>query len=92
MGIGDQTVPKRMRAFGEAFYGRSQAYDQALDAGGEALALAIGKNILNGMKPEQASRLAAYARAVETDLAGADEAALLRGSFAFPPPQETMAP
>jgi len=30
MGVGDQTVPKRMRAFGEAFYGRVQAYDQAM--------------------------------------------------------------
>lgn len=48
MGVGDQTVPKRMRAFGEAFYGRVQAYDQAMDAGGEALAAAICKNILNG--------------------------------------------
>src|SRR5215470_13488019 len=33
MGIGDQTVPKRMRAFGEAFYGRARAYDQAMDEG-----------------------------------------------------------
>ena len=54
MGIGDQTVPKRMRAFGEAFYGRVQAYDQATEAGGEALAAAICKNILNGTGLDQA--------------------------------------
>src|ERR1700761_7185203 len=41
MGVGDQTVPKRMRAFGEAFYGRTRAYDQAVDEGIEALASAI---------------------------------------------------
>ncbi len=92
MGIGDQTVPKRMQAFGEAFYGRTMAYDQAVDAGGEALASAIGRNILNGTEPGQASRLAAYALAVEAGLARADEATLLRGSFAFPSPLgETMA-
>ena len=63
MGVGDQTVPKRMRAFGEAFYGRAQAYDQAMDAGSEALASAICKNIFDGAKLGQARRLAAYARA-----------------------------
>ena len=85
MGIGDQTVPKRMRAFGEAFYGRVQAYDQAVEAGGEALAEAICKNILNGTGLDQAKRLAAYARASEADLGRADEAALLRAAFRFPP-------
>ena len=85
MGIGDQTVPKRMRAFGEAFYGRVQAYDQAMEAGGEALAAAICKNILNGTGMDHARRLAAYARAAETDLGRADEAALLGASFKFPP-------
>ena len=30
MGVGDLTVPKRMQAFGEAFYGRAAAYDLAL--------------------------------------------------------------
>ncbi|MDA9530399.1 ubiquinol-cytochrome C chaperone family protein [Bradyrhizobium sp. CCBAU 25338] len=85
MGVGDQTVPKRMRAFGEAFYGRVQAYDQAMEGGGEALASAICKNILNGTGFGQAQQLAAYARATEADLGRTDEAALLRASFKFPP-------
>jgi len=85
MGIGDQTVPKRMREFGEAFYGRVQAYDQAVEAGGHALAEAICKNILNGTGLDRAKRLAAYARASEADLGRADEAALLRAAFRFPP-------
>jgi cytochrome b pre-mRNA-processing protein 3 len=86
MGVGDQTVPKRMRAFGEAFYGRAQAYDQALDAGGEAFASAIARNILNGTATDQARQLAAYARAIEADLARTGDAALLQASFTFPPP------
>ena len=85
MGVGDQTVPKRMRAFGEAFYGRVQAYDQAMEAGGEALAEAICKNILNGTGLDRAQRLAAYARASEAELGRAGESALLRASFRFPP-------
>ena len=85
MGVGDQTVPKRMRAFGEAFYGRVQAYDQAIEGGGEALAAAICKNILNGTGMDQARRLAAYARATEADLGRTDEATLLRASFKYPP-------
>ncbi|MBR1128098.1 ubiquinol-cytochrome C chaperone family protein [Bradyrhizobium iriomotense] len=85
MGVGDQTVPKRMRAFGEAFYGRVQAYDQAMDGGGEALAAAICKNILNGAGMDHARQLAAYARATEVDLGRTSEAALLGASFSFPP-------
>ncbi|OAF08776.1 MULTISPECIES: ubiquinol-cytochrome C chaperone family protein [Bradyrhizobium] len=86
MGIGDQTVPKRMRAFGEAFYGRAQAYDRAMEEGSEALAAAISKNILNGTGMEQARQLAAYAGATEADLGRADESALLLASFRFPQP------
>lgn len=85
MGVGDQTVPKRMRAFGEAFYGRVQAYDQAIEGDSEALASAICKNILNGAHLDQAKLLAAYARATEADLGRTGEAALLGASFKFPP-------
>jgi len=38
MGVGDLTVPKRMQAFGEAFYGRAAAYASGLTAGEESLA------------------------------------------------------
>jgi cytochrome b pre-mRNA-processing protein 3 len=86
MGIGDQTVPKRMRAFGEAFYGRVQAYDQSVGIGTEALARAICKNILNGTGMDQALRLAAYAEAAEAELGRTGEAALRGGAFKFPPP------
>lgn len=86
MGVGDQTVPKRMRAFGEAFYGRVQAYDQAIEASAEALAQAICKNILNGAGRDQARRLAIYAQAADADLGQTNDAALLRGYFNFPAP------
>jgi cytochrome b pre-mRNA-processing protein 3 len=86
MGVGDLTVPKRMQAFGEAFYGRAAAYDLALAAGREPLAQALCKNILNGEGIENARRLAVYAEAAIAALAGTDEASLRSGSWNFPGP------
>jgi cytochrome b pre-mRNA-processing protein 3 len=86
MGVGDLTVPKRMQAFGEAFYGRAAAYDLALTAGEEPLAQALCKNILNGEQIENARRLAFYAEAVIKALAGLDDATLQSGSWRFPSP------
>jgi cytochrome b pre-mRNA-processing protein 3 len=86
MGVGDLTVPKRMQAFGEAFYGRVAAYDLALAAGEEPLAQALCKNILNGAQIENARRLAVYVEAVVAALTGLDEAALQNGSWEFPLP------
>jgi cytochrome b pre-mRNA-processing protein 3 len=86
MGVGDLTVPKRMQAFGEAFYGRAAAYDLALSAGGEPLAQALCKNILNGEGLGDARRLALYAEAAIATLARQDEATLGNASWKFPLP------
>ena len=91
MGVSDLKVPKRMLAFGEAFYGRTTAYDLALTEGREALAQAMCKNILNGENIEQARLLAAYAEAVMAALDSADEAALVSGSVRFPLPEKAGA-
>jgi cytochrome b pre-mRNA-processing protein 3 len=46
MGVGDLAVPKRMRRFGEAFYGRRAAYGAALAAAGtQELEKALARNI-----------------------------------------------
>jgi cytochrome b pre-mRNA-processing protein 3 len=91
MGIGDQAVPKRMRAFGEAFYGRTAAYDMALTEGSEAFAGAICRNVLNGRRMEQARQLAGYAQAAMADLAELDDAALLGGAWRFRLPEQARA-
>ncbi len=91
MGVGDLTVPKRMQAFGEAFYGRVAAYDLALAAGEEPLAQALCKNILNGAQTENARRLAVYVEAAIAALAGLDETALQNGSWEFPLPTRSDA-
>ncbi|MEH6950875.1 ubiquinol-cytochrome C chaperone family protein [Nitrobacter sp. NHB1] len=74
MGVGDLSVPKRMRAFGEAFYGRSAAYDLSFAGGPEPLAQALDKNIYNGRDIESARRLAAYTADAIATLADGDEA------------------
>ena len=88
MGVGDQTVPKRMREFGEAFYGRTAAYDMALTEGSDALAGAICKNVLNGEKMEKAREIAVYAEAAMARLAELDDATLRGGGWQFPLPQQ----
>jgi cytochrome b pre-mRNA-processing protein 3 len=90
MGVGDLTVPKRMQAFGQAFYGRAAAYDLALGAGGEALAQALRKNILNGQGLGQARQLALYAEAAIATLARQDEATLRNASWKFPLPAPSV--
>jgi cytochrome b pre-mRNA-processing protein 3 len=88
MGVGDLAVPKRMQAFGEAFYGRSAAYDLALTDSDrtEALAQAFCRNILDGEDVDDARRLSAYAQAAIARLDGIDGAALLAGAWRFPSP------
>jgi len=86
MGVGDLPVPKRMQAFGEAFYGRSAAYDLALADSREALAQALCKNILNGEGIEKARGLAYYTEAAIAALSGLDDAAMRRASWRFPHP------
>ena len=90
MGVGDLTVPKRMQAFGEAFYGRAAAYDLALSEGREndpePLAQSICRNILSGEGIERAHRLAVYVQATLARLDRLDDAALLGASWTFPPP------
>lgn len=92
LGVGDLTVPKRMQAFGEAFYGRSAAYDLALAEGAEALAQALCKNILNGSQIEKAESLALYVEESIGILRRLDDATLREGSWRFPSPASQDVP
>jgi cytochrome b pre-mRNA-processing protein 3 len=91
LGTGDLAVPKRMREFGEAFYGRSAAYDLALAAGEEPLAQALCKNIFNGQEFAKARRLAAYVEQALAALAATDETAWSGAAWRFPSPASCLA-
>jgi cytochrome b pre-mRNA-processing protein 3 len=88
MGVGDLTIPKRMRAFGEAYFGRARAYDQALTArDGEACALALTRNVYGTATVcEGARRLARYVEHAARQLDALDAAALTGGQLRFPDP------
>lgn len=89
LGLGDTAVPKRMRKFGEAFYGRAAAYDRAFTEGNEALVLALRRNVFGERgELEHARMLARYVQHTEHDLAGQDLAALRAGALRFPSPAE----
>jgi len=89
MGVGDLAVPKKMRRFGEAFYGRLAAYRAALTATDEReLEKALGRNIFEIAGTDaRAVQLARYARATARQLDAEEAAALLAGSLAFPSPE-----
>ncbi|MBI3700234.1 MAG: ubiquinol-cytochrome C chaperone [Afipia sp.] len=86
MGVGDLTVPKRMQAFGEAFYGRSTAYDLAIESGRGDFAQAISRNVLDGKFADSALRLADYGIAVSERLADESDAAIADAAWSFPKP------
>jgi cytochrome b pre-mRNA-processing protein 3 len=89
MGVGDLTVPRRMRRFGEAFYGRQAAYEAAFAAADEQeLEKALARNIFGLTDAdERAARLARYARAAAAQLDAASEDELLAAQALFPGPE-----
>jgi cytochrome b pre-mRNA-processing protein 3 len=88
MGVGDLTVPKKMRRLGEAFFGRLEVYDRALAASdGEELAAALARNVLGeGECTASARRLAAYVREAAARLDRTPLAALTAAQIDFPAP------
>jgi cytochrome b pre-mRNA-processing protein 3 len=92
MGIGDLAVPRKMRRVGEAFYGRQAAYRAALAAAdGNALVLALGRNVFAGTFPHTrvgAERLATYSRQVVCELSG--QCGFEQGSISFPDPESLL--
>ncbi|GGF60183.1 hypothetical protein GCM10007301_19890 [Azorhizobium oxalatiphilum] len=99
MGIGDLSVPKKMKKIGRAFYDRTAAYDAALAEGGSAgethLAQALARNLFeryeggtpSGGSAAPAAGLAAYVLAAAAALENQPAETLLRGELAFPIPQ-----
>jgi cytochrome b pre-mRNA-processing protein 3 len=83
-GVGDASVPKRMKTFAESFQGRAIAYDQALRSGREALAAALTRNVLSH-RPG-GDRLARYTEAAAAALDAAPIQAFASGGVPFPDP------
>ncbi len=89
MGVGDLAVPREMRRFGEAFYGRQVAYREAFAADDDReLETALARNIFGAAGiDDRAARLARYARAAAKLLDTVEEDALVAGQLVFPNPE-----
>ena len=89
MGVGDMSIHRRVKTLWEAFNGRAQAYEAALDAGdATALAEVLLRNLWAEAAPGDATapaRLAARAMALDAALASREMAALRQGRLEFPP-------
>jgi cytochrome b pre-mRNA-processing protein 3 len=94
MGVSDLAVGKRVRRMWEAFHGRAQAYEAALEAGdGTALAAALLRNVWRlepgeGAPAAAARRLADHAMHAAALLDAQPFAALVKGEVHFPTPEE----
>jgi len=92
MGTSDLGVPKKMRKLAQAFYGRAQAYDLALDQGDDAeLAAALTRNIYAEVSPVAVAPLAAYVRETTRDLSEQSDETLSRSEVRFPDPEHPAA-
>jgi cytochrome b pre-mRNA-processing protein 3 len=88
MGVGDLTVPKKMRSFAEAYFGRARSYDRALTARDpEVCAVVVARNVFGLAAPGAgAARLAHYMEAAAHMLDELSVATLSQGTLRFPDP------
>jgi cytochrome b pre-mRNA-processing protein 3 len=88
LGIGDMGVPKRMKKLAKMFYGRTAAYDDALERHDhDGLATALTRNIrpdLDAGAWGEAPLLAAYVIDAESRLTAQPAESIVSGTVAFP--------
>lgn len=89
MGVGDLTVPKKIKKMASAFYGRTAAYDSALESGDGELAAAIERNVFDGDSGDdpRARKLAAYVRSAAKALSEQATDSLIEKGPVFPAPE-----
>ncbi|MBZ9705467.1 ubiquinol-cytochrome C chaperone family protein [Mesorhizobium sp. ESP7-2] len=86
LGIGDVGVPKRMKKLAKMFYGRTAAYDDALERNDhDGLTAALARNV----RPDadawpEASRLAGYVAGASRQLSAQPTESIVAGTVAFP--------
>lgn len=90
MGVGDISIAKKMKKVGQAFYGRAQRYEEALETlSVDALSEAVARNIYDRDTVSLASRrLAFYGFAAAAGLKDLEPSRLLAGEAEFPDPLE----
>lgn len=82
LGVGDTSVPKKIKKMASAYYGRLKAYDDALAAGEGALAAAVARNVFGDENDPRGRLLADEARAFHDRLSASPLDAILSGRLA----------
>lgn len=90
MGVGDLSVPKKIKVFAKAALGRLEAYHAALEDGAEpdAFEQALSRNVYRTTEApaEALAALSSYCRMVIDDLATQDGDDILAANIRFPAP------
>ncbi len=86
VGVGDLSIPKRMRELAASSAGLLHAYEEALGTGDEAIAAVITEAMPldQRLSPAASRHLAHYLREAVRDLASQDNEALRAGEVGFP--------
>ena len=86
LGVGDVGVPKRMKKLAKMFYGRTAAYDDALERDDrDGLAAALARNVRpDAVVWPEASRLASYVVEANHGLAAQQSESIVSGTVVFP--------
>jgi cytochrome b pre-mRNA-processing protein 3 len=88
MGVGDTSVPKKVKRAAGGVYARNEVYQTALAAAGDqALQAALVEYVYQGGECSSAPALAAYVRRAAAHLAALDAKTLLAGHMTFPQPK-----
>jgi cytochrome b pre-mRNA-processing protein 3 len=87
-GVGDLSVPKKMKALAKRFYGRIAAYDGPVTQGNHVeLEEALGRIVFDATTHEpDIGRLATYVFHAAAHLESVPDDELLRGNVTFPAP------
>ncbi|MFO1148936.1 MAG: ubiquinol-cytochrome C chaperone family protein [Alsobacter sp.] len=91
LGVGDISVPKKMKTMASAFLGRAKAYEEALtqpaQRRGDALRAALLRNVWNNQPGREAAarRLSAWVEEAVAALEKAGFDDFVAGRVAFPP-------
>ncbi len=85
LGVGDTTVPKKMRKLGEQLYGRMATYEPLLKAGDEAgLSSALARNVYDRPEASEAGLLSVYALKARASLENQKMSDLSAGRVIWP--------
>jgi cytochrome b pre-mRNA-processing protein 3 len=95
IGVGDTSIPKRMKRMAEAFYGRNKAYAEGLaESSNDRLERALARNVYGVEDVGSAPAAPALARLMRLSAEALDDHSLedfMTGRLVFPQPDTVLA-